>query len=392
MPVEMRSFNPKRDSDEIGALVKLAFGDWGGTGYADHLRKLGKSEWKNERCLVEDGRIVAYLAIRPKEMYIGQSLLRMAGIAAVCTHPSVRMKGYGRLLFDDTVQFMKKDGYDLSILYGIPNYYHKFGYEVVMARHFITVPQEEIPAQPPQLKRTAAVTKDMRAICALYNSMTCGRDGNCKRFGMGTRKGFFKLTDKRGRILAYAIWHPAEGTMLVNEAISVDACAAKELLRACRAIAWREGLDHLNIQMPHGYPVTDLLRGMNSIYHRGNTNRRGCMGRLINLTTLAREMHLEWSALLGRSEFASRSGRLALAVGGEVLRMNYSKGRVKTSVSTGKAASRVTPERFMQMVHGYRSIADLAGDCDVSFARSDVRLLEVLFPERNSFLFVPDHF
>lgn len=392
MSPEIRPFLPKRDAEQVGALIKLAFGTWGGPGYAKHLRKLPRSDWKNKRCVVDDGRIVAYLTIVPKDMYIGKALLKMAGIAAVCTHPETRMKGYGRVLFDDTIDFMEREKYDISVLYGIPNYYHKYGYEVVMGRHLFTVPNTELPTDMVRFPRSPLEKRDMRAICALYNGETRNHDGICRRREMEPRKGAFKLTDTRGRIAAYAFLAPAEESLVVWEAVARDHEAAIQLLSALRLAAWRHGLSQLNIMMPPGYHVTDMLRNMNSVYHRTNVHRRGCMGRVIDLPRLVAKMLPEWTELVGRSELAGRSGGVSLGIGDDVLRLYYHRGAVRAAVSGGKAGSRVTPERFIQMVCGYRSVANLADDSDVQIGRADMRALEVLFPERNTYLFGPDQF
>jgi hypothetical protein len=51
-----------------------------------------------------------------------------------------------------------------------------------------------------------------------------------------------KLCDARGRLRAYAFWRDAEGTMTVTEAAAADAESGRDLLRAIRDKAWREGL------------------------------------------------------------------------------------------------------------------------------------------------------
>jgi predicted acetyltransferase len=392
MPPEVRPFVPERDAEEVAALVGACFAEWSGPRHLWYLRNLDKKDWKYHRCLVDDGRMVAYLAIRPREMYVGKALLKMAGVAIVCTHPDARSKGYGRMLMDDTLGFMPGDGFDVSVLYGIPNYYHKFGYEVVMSRHSFSVSQPELPADELRYGESGLSQADMAGVLALYSAQTRYRDGNCRRKEMAPSEGAFKLTDVRGRLAAYAYTYPAEGSLAVSEAIAVDNEAARQLLTALRLAAGRQGLTEINIAMPSGYPVTDVLRSSNCVHRRDNTCGHGCMGRVVSLARLVAKMQAEWTALIGRSELAGRTGSLALGVGDEAVRISYSRGMVKAAVVDGRAASRVTRERFVQMVHGYRSVRDLASDRDVTFRRADVRALEVLFPERNAFLFGADQF
>jgi hypothetical protein len=325
-------------------------------------------------------------------MYVGRSLLKVGGLCAVCTDPAQRMKGHGRVLILDTIEFMKREKFDFSLLYGIPNYYTKFGYSVVMANHFITVAAAEIPKMELTYSRDTAREKDLPAMTRLYNAQARSRDGNCRRRKMWLGKSTFKLTDGRGRLAAYANWYGQDGSLFVREGMARGAKAGAELLGAVKAVAWDEGLDHVNVQMPFGYPLTDTMRPLNATYRRMNTNQRGCMGAVLNLARLAGAMEAEWSALLSRSEFAAKSGRARVAVGDETLVLAYSKGKVKTSVAAAKGTASIPQEQFSQLLLGYTGVKTLADAGEISVRRDDMRLLETLFPERSSFLFGPDRF
>jgi predicted acetyltransferase len=65
-------------------------------------------------------------------MRIGDAVIRMAGIGDVYTEREHRMKGYMRYLYEDTLTYMTEEGYDVSMLFGIPDFYTKFGYAVCL--------------------------------------------------------------------------------------------------------------------------------------------------------------------------------------------------------------------------------------------------------------------
>jgi predicted N-acetyltransferase YhbS len=385
---DVRAIDPQRDAGAVARIVRLSFAPQWGPGYDKQLVRLPRREWRNHRVLVDGGEPVGYLFIAPKQMYIGRALLRIAGIGAVCTDPAARGKGHGRILMEDTADFARREGYDEAVLYGIPNFYHKFGFEVVMARHFMTAAQADLPMDAPRLKVSGARDADAAAILRLYNAQARFRDGNCRRTRMSVPPRAIKLSDARGRLRAYAFWRDAEGTMTVTEAAAADADAGRDLLRAIRDKAWREGLTQVSIQMPPGYPVTDALAGQNAVYHRGYTFRRGCMARILNLASVARKMQAEWTRLAAASRFASKDASTRLAVGGEVLTLRARRGRVAASVGPGRAAATVTPEFFAQMLHGYRGI----GGIGAAAASKDASFLDAMFPMRSCFLFGPDKF
>jgi predicted acetyltransferase len=392
MAMIARAFDGGRDAKAVAVILNRSFGDWSPEGHLPGLMRIKKSDCKNHRVVEDDGRVVAYLHVVSRDIQIGRAILHAGGIAGVCTDPATRMKGYAKLLMEDAIEFMRKEGYEYTLLYGIPNFYHKFGYEVVMARHNVTIAQHEIPQTVTGLRRSAMTEKDAPAALALYRGETRFRDGNVVRKKMRVRKASFKLTDTRGRMRAYAMWTGQDGSMTVHEGVARDAEAGRELLAALKAVAWREGLDHINVRCPFGYHLTDAIRPLNSAYHRTNTYRKGAMGRVLDLAAVARKMEPEWAHLVGRSEYAHKSGGVSVRIGDETLEIRFSPGRLTARVGRGKAGSSVAAESFSQILFGYTGVGQLAAAGGTGVGRGSARLLEVLFPERTSFLFATDEF
>ena len=57
--------------------------------------------------------------------------LRSAGIAGVATPKPHRMKGYARRLMEACERFTADRRYEISTLFGIPDFYHRFGYATI---------------------------------------------------------------------------------------------------------------------------------------------------------------------------------------------------------------------------------------------------------------------
>ena len=392
MAVETRPFQGKTDIAEIARIFGIAFGKGAGEWYDKHLRKVKPAERKNYRCLTADGRIVSFLEVQPKRMHIGRALVRMAGIAAVCTDAEFRKKGYNRRLWADSIEFMEREGYDISILYGIPKYYHRYGYSEIMARHMVTMAPSDFEDAPAKMKSAALTKADMKAVCTLYNTQARFRDGNIERKSMARPERGLKVSDKRGRIAAYALYRESEGTLEVRDAAARDGAAARELLGAIQRTAHREVAGHIKVLLPPGYPLTDVMRRYNCVYRRVHKRNRGCMGRVTNMARLVKTMRPEWSYLVSRSEFAGANFELVLKVGDETLRISSDGAGVKSALVHARAWGRVAPERFMQMLVGYRAVCEVADESDVRLSRRDMRLVEVLFPERDTHIFAPDRF
>ena len=390
--MRVRSFNPKTDAEAVARCLSASFCFPLTKRLVRHLSRVRGADRMNRRVVEDDGRVAGYLEVVPKKIYIGRALLKTSGIGGVCTNPAARMKGCGRALMEDAVDVSRDRGYDLSVLYGIPDFYHKYGYEVVMASYQINIAQDDLPRFEGHRPTSAVTGKDIKALRRFYNAQVRFHDGNCLRRSMPKSDRGFKLTDSRGRIAGYAAWTEREGTMVVHEALARDVPSGRMLLQALRRIAWEYAFAHVSIRMPFGYPATEALRSCTATFQRRSTDRKGCMGRVINLPSLVRKLEPEWESLLAKSEFAGKSRSLSVKIGGDALAVRIVGGRVKASVGGGTVASTVSPQRFAQMVFGYRSIRELAADTDVSFRRADLRILEVLFPERNAFLFELDKF
>ena len=96
---------------------------------------------KYTRLAVMDGEIVGHVRIQPNVFKLGDARLWVAGIGDVATHLAHRKKGIARALMNEAVEFMEKEEFDISILFGIPNFYHRFGFAPIIPPHpVVSVP------------------------------------------------------------------------------------------------------------------------------------------------------------------------------------------------------------------------------------------------------------
>ncbi len=77
----------------------------------------------------DNGEIAAHLMLIPRALQFGESLLPASEIGVVGTLETHRGQGYARALMDHAVEHMVTRGDAVSIIFGIPNFYEKWGYE-----------------------------------------------------------------------------------------------------------------------------------------------------------------------------------------------------------------------------------------------------------------------
>ena len=82
-----------------------------------------------------DGKSVSRLWLSAHTLHIGEALVRMDGVGGVGTDEAYRSKGYSRRVLEASVEHMIKGDAALSMLYGIRDFYTKFGYATAGPDH-----------------------------------------------------------------------------------------------------------------------------------------------------------------------------------------------------------------------------------------------------------------
>src|SRR3954471_6961636 len=75
-----------------------------------------------------DGKSISRLWLSSHTLHIGEALVRMEGVGGVGTDEAYRSKGYSRRVLEASVAHMIEGDAALSMLYGIRDFYTKFGY------------------------------------------------------------------------------------------------------------------------------------------------------------------------------------------------------------------------------------------------------------------------
>lgn len=95
-----------------------------------------------------DGKQVSRVVIIPMLMRFGAAVLRMDGIGGVETDEAYRNRGYSRRLMEAALRQMRRGDATISTLFGIPDFYQRFGYETAGAEYTAIVPFADTAATP----------------------------------------------------------------------------------------------------------------------------------------------------------------------------------------------------------------------------------------------------
>jgi GNAT superfamily N-acetyltransferase len=221
--------------------------------------------------LMLDGRPVSHLWIIPLTVAIGVARVRVDGIGGVETEEDCRGRGFARRTMEAAVVRMRDgDGSTpsgsatLSLLFGLPNFYEKFGYATAGPELSLSLTGLDHERQLPVGWTTRpCALHDLPAVHALYERSIARSVGavvrrpDCRAWSTLTavvpdphQNECRVVVDPRGTVAAYA-WRAREfwpvdteeespDALTIGEAIAAGPAAADALLAACRAWAVAE--------------------------------------------------------------------------------------------------------------------------------------------------------
>ncbi len=225
-------FNPAVVSkDRIEAIVELLDIAFEHTPAEYFRRKLMEND-TTTIAISDDDMPVATVTMYDREVWYHGRKFRMCGIGDVATHPEYRGKGLASKLMRHAVEMMKKEGYDLSILFtDINSYYEKFGYSTVVRK----VSRIEIPEPKNSGNRVLHLNNideaapHVEGMLALYEPMASKYDYSIvrtKAYFLRTLKWFYDdggkgivVFDGDGKLLAYGFYR----MISENKAVFYDA-------------------------------------------------------------------------------------------------------------------------------------------------------------------------
>lgn len=349
---------------------------------------------------VGDDDNASRLWIVEKTMRIGNAKVRFGGIAGVGTKEEHRMKGYASVVLEASTKLMQDRGYDMGMLFGIRNFYHRFGYGVVFPISRLFVKTENL-LQAKEVLRVRAMKKaDGVFVGKLYNRLNATRTATVIR---PAKWSYFEMSpqfkkpgqaivieDTTGRIQGYATWVIRDEQMLVSEIAGTGMVVFETLAKALGKRAKRANVAEVIFDLPADEPFIDFCASYGCerrIVHPLNSD---AMGRIIHLRPLMEKLVPEFENRLAR---AGVSGRDVLGLETDIgtVGLHLAKGQVL--VDDGGKPNVIMPQLILtQLVMGYRNIDDVVGAAGVKITPKALPLLRILFPKRDAYMWWSDRF
>ena len=353
----------------------------------------------------KDEQDVSRLWIHEYQMRFGTARLKLGGIAGVGTNEEHRNKGYSRRIMQDSTAFMTENGFDVAMLFGIPDFYPKFGYATALPETWMELDTEDVQAAVSTYRVRKFETGDVPTILALHAANNAERTGTplrdearWKEFKMGSNFGIdadpFVVLNEAGEVIGYFVCDQTEDKCILCDIGLQNRTIFETIVRFLGDRAERVGAAQIECSMPADHPFAIFCRRYGCRTNTHNPKNRGGMMRIINQSSTVKRIAGELEKRLRRSAHLSQwSGKILISteLGQDCLGID--RGRVVHTSSKANAFHLEIPQdKLIQLMMGRRSIEDLAIDPDVSVTGGIIPVLGTLFPLGYPHVWWPDRF
>ena len=388
----------RRHGEALCDMIAKIFG--GGRGYyrfRDFCRKVyvlpSHYDWKASRIGLIGDQIVTHFGVWNIQVRIGTARVRAGGIGAVSTHGDYRKQGLMVRTARASVRAMREGGYDLSTLFGISDFYHRFGYVRAWCPSVYTVNVSDLPAERPTGRVRKFTPGHREDIIRLYNREHARLTGTAVKptYPRGTypcpMEGY-RWSDARGRTVGYVIQRPGKEMQCVEAAGN-----PRQALRVLAGVARRRGFREIKFDTLHDRSrlIKHIRQGNcradTRYYHRG-----GDMIVTMNLASTLEKMVSELGRRLLASPLDRWRGRLVVADKRETVTLHINRSRVRVSRGGRSQHAIRGGDRTAQLLIGTDDPAVTLETARMTVTGDAARLAGVLFPNEHPMLSLRDRF
>lgn len=201
------------------------------------------NETEHRYGVFQDKELCAQASLLHMQAFIGGKLMKMGGLAGVCTAPEYRRNGYVATIIETVLQDMRDNGEVISMLHPFSfGFYRKYGWETYIeykryemnAEHLSSILKKERNNQRKgkveRIKGYEELLPVYDAYAVQFNGMLV-RDMNWWNNRIAFRKPghIARYMSNEGKAEGYIIYEIANSVMNIHEIVAVTPDAEKEL-------------------------------------------------------------------------------------------------------------------------------------------------------------------
>jgi len=396
--LELRAPDPRHDAEPTFDLCAKVFSR--GWGYYDGLYYMKTQyirnshyDWQASRIGLLDEKVVTHWGVWGFDMRVEKADLRCGCIGAVATHADYRKMHLMSRTARDSLQAMRDLNYDVSILFGIPDYYHRFGYLRAWSSAAYTVSVGDMPHEKPGVRAAMFKIRHSDELAELCNRHYANITGAAVRptyRGALRARGSigYRWRDAQGRLAGYVGIKQNAHRLDVEEAVGDAETCLRVIGEHARALRCDEVRF---VSLPWHTELATRLRRGNCRFEEKHMRNGGALIAMLNLRSALQKLEGVLSRRLAASPLAAWQGALLVADSNDrvALRIERGKVRVADPVAT-RHAIRMGDESGRYVI-GSQEPDEIAQMHGTRFSGDGRALCRALFPDCKPMLPEWDH-
>lgn len=373
---------------------------------------------------VDGSKPVSRCGILALSMRIGAATVRMDGIGGVDTEEAYRHRGLARQVLDAAIDHMTAGDAALTMLYGIVDFYPKFGYVTAGPDHRLTLPTTGSAIDPPLGWTVRAFDlNDLPMMMKIFDATLSESSGAVVRdpdhYPWTRLRGVAEevrghecrvVVGPNGAVRAYA-WRGrgcgfVEGyesddpdQLIIGEAVAADLAAAEVLLDACHAWAGEEAAQEkraitaVALILPPDGLVAAAAQSRTSVASQKTIATGGSMVRVLDVARLLHSLKPELDRRVVSSQ-VPWTGTLQIVtdIGSAVLVITDDAVGVGEGSEPARATLKLPQTALARLALGVLDPAALLAGLDDPPVDDVATTITMLFPRRNPHLSLIDRY
>jgi len=349
-------------------------------------------DWNASRIGLIGGEIVTHYGVWGYRMRVGSARLRCAGVGVVATREDHRKSGLMNLTARASVAAMRELNYDTSILFGIPKFYHRFGYTRAWSREVTVIAAGDLPNEQPELPVRKLSAVHRAELTSLYNRED--------RSVTGTAVRPTYRRDCYGQPLEGCVWKNGDDAVtgyVIYKTASCEIVEAvgdvEQTLRVIAVLARRGGWKEVRfVTLPYTSAIARRFRHGTCRIETRHMGNGGPMIALINLPAALKRMTSELSKRFAASQMADWEGGLIICDSRDKAMLQIRRRQVTVEpVRPCRNAIRGGNE-VAQLLIGTDHPLEIAAARGTRLTGEAGQLVSILFPQQHPVLRLCDEF
>jgi hypothetical protein len=392
--------DPRRKAELYDLIAKVFSQGRGYYGFRDYLTKAGYIEsshydWLASQVGLLNGRMLTHIGVWDYQMRIGSARVRSGGLGVVATDGDFRHRGLMDQTMDATIDAMRRYRYDVSVLFGIPGFYHRYGYTRAWNAASWTVKVDDLSKEAPAGRvRRFRPRRRMADLEALYNKEYARVTGTAVR-PTYARKLTYLTTGWRWDASA---GQPAGYVAVLGwpdkPEVVEQAGDAGQILRVLAQQCRREKVKEIKFYaVPWDSELARQLRRGNVQVSVEYVRSGRAMIRVLDLPSTARKLCGELTARLRAVGQKPWPGRLRIQLPDQAVDLTCRSGQVAALAPQGRPEHAIRGGwEIAQLLVGAGDPADIARSYGIALSGQAGRLLGALFPDQHPLICCWDYF